>query len=97
MDLKFNKSAEESKIQKYFTFAMDSIKNNLLQGKRVTNLSLPIEIASEVRKLIDEELKEQSFNWLVAYKGINQLGKEVNFISHTIGDEKHFRLNYFGD
>jgi hypothetical protein len=97
MDLKFNKSAEESKIEKYFTFAMDEIESNLLQGKRVTNLSFPIEIASEVRKLIDERLKDKSFNWLVAYKGINQLGKEVNFISNTIGDEKHFRLNYFGD
>jgi hypothetical protein len=97
MDLKFNKSAEDLMIQHHYKLAMDSIKNNLLQGKRVTNLSLPIEIASEVRKLIDEELKEQSFNWLVAYKGINQLGKEVNFISQTIGDEKHFRLNYFGD
>jgi hypothetical protein len=97
MDLKFNKSAEDLMIQHHYKLAMDSIKNNLLQGKRVTNISLPIEIASEVRKLIDEELKEQSFNWLVAYKGINQLGKEVNFISKTIGDEKHFRLNYFGD
>ena len=97
MDLKFNKTAEERKIQKYFTFAMDEIKNNLVQGKRITNISFPIEIAGEIRKLIDEELKEQSFNWLVAYKGINQYGKEVNFISQTIGDEKHFRLNYFGD
>jgi hypothetical protein len=97
MDLKFNKSAEEAMIQHHYKIAMDEIKNNLAQGKRITELAFPIEIAGEVRKLIDEELKEHSFNWLVAYKGTNQLGKEVNFISQTIDDKKHFRLNYFGD
>ena len=97
MDLKFNKSAENAMIQHHYKLAMDEIKNNLLQGKRITELVFPIEIAGEVRKLIDEELKEHSFNWLIAYKGTNQYGKEVNFISKTIGDEKHFRLNYFGE
>ena len=97
MDLKFNKSAEEAMIQHHYKIAMDTIKNNLMQGKRITELAFPLEIAGQVRKLIDEELKEHSFNWLIAYKGTNQYGKEVNFISKTIGDEKHFRLNYFGD
>lgn len=97
MDLKFNKTAEDLMIQHHYKLAMDEIKNNLVQGKRITELAFPIEIAAEVRKLIDEEIKEHSFNWLIAYKGTNQYGKEVNFISKTIGDEKHFRLNYFGD
>jgi len=97
MDLKFNKTAEEAMIQHHYKIAMDEIKNNLAQGKRITELAFPIEIAGQVRKLIDEELKEHSFNWLIAYKGTNQYGKEVNFISQTIDDKKHFRLNYFGD
>ncbi len=97
MDLKFNKEAENIKIQKQFKIAMNDIKRNIEKGNRITNLSFPIEIASEIRKLIDEEIKDQSFNWLIIYKGTNQYGNEVNFISQTIGDEKHFRLNYFGD
>jgi hypothetical protein len=97
MDLKFNKTAEEAMIQHHYKIAMDEIKNNLAQGKRITELAFPIEIAGQIRKLIDEELKEHSFNWLTMYKGHNQYGKEVNFISQTIDDKKHFRLNYFGD
>lgn len=97
MDYTFNKSAEEAMIQHHFKLAMDDIKNNLMQGKRITELAFPIEVAGKVRRLIDEELKDKKFNWLVSYKGANQYGKEVEFISKTIGDEKHFRLNYFGD
>lgn len=97
MDYTFNKSAEEAMIQHHFKLAMDDIKNNLMQGKRITELAFPVEIASEVRKLIDNELKDKKFNWLIMYKGVNQFGKEANFISKTIGNEKHFRLNYFGD
>jgi hypothetical protein len=97
MDLKFNKSAEDAMIQHHFKISMDEIKNNLVQGKRITELAFPIEIAAEVRKLIDEEIKDLQFNWLIMYKSENQYGKVVNFISKTIGDEKHFRLNYFGD
>ena len=97
MDYNFNKSAEEAMIHHHFKLAMDEIKNNLMQGKRITELAFPIEIAGKVRDLIDEELKEKQFNWLTAYKGLNQYGKKVDFISKTIGNEKHFRLNYFGD
>jgi hypothetical protein len=97
MDLKFNKSAEDLMIQHHFKIAMDSIKNNLVQGKRITELAFPIEIASEVRRLIDEELKAYSFNWMIMRKGENQNGKVVDFISQTIGNERHYKLNYFGD
>jgi hypothetical protein len=97
MDLKFNKSAEDAMIQHHYKIAMDEIKNNLVQGKRITELAFPIEIASDIRKLIDEELKEHSFNWLIMYKGENQYGKVVNFVSQTIGNERHYKLNYFGD
>jgi hypothetical protein len=97
MDYKFNKSAEQTMIDNHFKNAMELIKNNLSQGKRITELSFPIEIASEIRRLIDEELKEHSFNWLVMRKGENQHGKVVDFISQTIGNERHYKLNYFGD
>lgn len=97
MDYTFNKSAEDAMIQHHYKLAMDDIKNNLMQGKRITELAFPIEIASEVRKLIDEELKDKKFNWLIMYKGTNDYGKVSNFISQTINNEKHFRLNYFGD
>jgi hypothetical protein len=97
MDLKFNKSAEDAMIQHHFKIAMDEIKNNLVQGKRITELAFPIEIASDVKSLIDEEIKELQFDWLIMYKGENQYGKVVNFISKTIGNEKHYKLNYFGD
>jgi len=97
MDLKFNKSAEQTMIQHHFKIAMDEIKNNLMQGKRITELCFPIEIATDIKILIDEELKEHSFDWLIMYKGENQYGKVVNFLSKTIGNEKHYKLNYFGD
>lgn len=97
MDYTFNKSAENAMIQHHFKLAMDDIKNNLMQGKRITELAFPVEIASEVRRLIDEELKDGKFNWLIMHKGTNEHGKVVNFISQTYNGEKHFRLNYFGD
>jgi len=97
MDYTFNKSAENAMIQHHFKLAMDEIKNNLMQGKRITELSFPIEIATEVRRFIDEELKDKNFNWLTMHKGTNEHGKVVNFISQTMNGEKHFRLNYFGD
>jgi hypothetical protein len=97
MDYTFNKSAENAMIQHHFKLAMDDIKNNLMQGKRITELAFPIEIASDVRRLIDEELKDKKFNWLIMYKGTNEYGKVSNFISQTYNGEKHFKLNYFGD
>lgn len=97
MNYTFNKSAEDAMIQHHFKLAMDDIKNNLMQGKRITELAFPIEIASDVRRLIDEELKDKKFNWLVMYKGTNEHGNVSNFISQTYNGEKHFRLNYFGD
>ena len=97
MDLKFNKSAENAMIQHHYKLAMDEIKTNLMQGKRITELSFPIEISSDVRALIDQDLKDKNFNWLTMYKGTNEYGKVVNFISQTMNGEKHFRLNYFGD
>jgi hypothetical protein len=96
MDYTFNKSAENAMIQHHFKLAMDEVKNNLMQGKRITELSFPVEIATEVRRLIDEELKDKNFNWLVMHKGTNEYGKVVNFISQTMNGEKHFKLNYFG-
>jgi len=97
MDLKFNKSAEELKIQNHFKVAMFKIKENLEKGNRITELCFPLEIASDVKSLIDEEIKELQFDWLIMYKGENQYGKVVNFVSKTIGNEKHYKLNYFGD
>jgi hypothetical protein len=97
MDLKFNKSAEELKIQNHFKVAMFKIKENLEKGNRIIEFAFPIEIASEVRRLIDEELKAYSFNWMIMRKGENQNGKVVDFISQTIGNERHYKLNYFGD
>ena len=97
MDLKFNKSAEQTMIDIHFKNAMELIKNNLSEGKRITELSFPLEIASDVRNLIDEQVKEQSFEWLIMYKGENQYGKVVNFVSKTIGNERYYKLNYFGD
>ena len=97
MNYTFNKSAENAMIQHHFKLAMDDIKNNLMQGKRITELAFPIEIASDVRRLIDEELKDKKFNWLIMYKGTNEYGKVSNFISQTYNGEKHFKLNYFGD
>ncbi len=97
MNYTFNKSAEDAMVQHHFKLAIDDIKNNLMQGKRITELAFPIEIASDVRRLIDEELKDKKFNWLTMYKGTNEYGKVSNFISQTYNGEKHFKLNYFGD
>lgn len=97
MDYTFNKTAEEKMIDVCVTQSLEQIKTNLQRGRRIIDLAFPIEIAGKVRRKIDEELKGNQFNWLVAYRGTNQFGKEVDFISKTIGNEKHFRLNYFGD
>lgn len=97
MDYTFNKSAEEEMINVYLKQSLEQIKISLQRGRRIIDLAFPIEIAGKVRRKIDEELEGKQFNWLVAYRGINQYGKEVDFISKTIGNEKHFRLNYFGE
>ena len=98
MELTFNSNKVQERIKEVFESVMKQIQTNMSNGIRETEIYLPKEISSDVRDLIDEQIKGKDFNWMVVGRGYNQYtGKPVSYISETIGNERYYKLKYYGN
>ena len=95
MELTFNSNKVQERIKEVFESVMKQIQTNMSNGIRETEIYLPKEISSDVRDLIDEQIKGKDFNWMVVGRGYNQYtGKPVSYISEIIGNERYYKLKY---
>lgn len=98
MELTFNSNKVQERIKEVFESVMKQIQTNMSNGIRETEIYLPKEISSDVRDLIDEQIKGKDFNWMVVGRGYNQYtGKPVSYISEIIGNERYYKLKYYGN
>lgn len=98
MELKFNNTKQTERIEQVFNSIMKTIQNNLSNGRRITEIYIDKEISGDVKDKIVEAIKDKDFEWLIVNRGVNQYtGKPVSYISMTIGDEKYYKLKYWGE
>lgn len=98
MELKFNNQIQTERVEQVFNRIMKSIQSNLSNGKRITEIYIDKEIAGEVKDKIVEAIKGMNFEWLIVNRGVNEYtGKPVSYISMSVGNEKYYKLKYYGD
>lgn len=99
MNLEFNSDAKTKRTQEAFKNALTEIGNNLKKGNKVTHLYIDLEVASDVRRMLDAEFERQgkadNFDWATVRTGSNfRTGRTEYFSGETIGDQKHYKLCY---
>lgn len=98
MKLELNTEVKDRRISNAHDSIMNEISNNLESGRTTTEIYIDKDIASAVRSLILESIKEsgkqENFTWATLRTERNHLGhgRMMYFISETVGDQKHFRL-----
>ena len=99
MELTFNSKAKDGRVEEAYDQAMVEIKSNMDAGIRVTELYMDKDISAEVRKRIDKEIVEgKQFVWCTVRRDTNQYtGRPQSFTGATVGDQKYYKLKYFGD
>ena len=97
MEFKFNNDAREKRIQDLVSLNLAKIQYNLSKGLKDTELYIDKEVASEVKELIEKELPSD-FGFCIVNRGVNQYtSKPVSYISMTIGDDKYYKVRYYGN
>lgn len=98
MEFKLNTSARETTINKLAEEQIQVIKKNLDNGERITEMYIPKEFASDVKSKLDELLKDQNFNWEIVKREPNQYtGRMQYFTGMVVGNDKYYKLKYYGD
>jgi hypothetical protein len=97
MDFKLNTSARETTINNLVEEQVNAIQSNLARGERTTEMYIDKEFASEVRRKLEEILKDKPFSFQTVRRSPNQYtGKMQSFTSELIGNERYYKLYYHG-
>lgn len=99
MELTFNANAKSQRIDSAYNDAVEKIKANMAAGVRDTELYIDKDIASDVRERLDENIVTgKQFTWATVRRGVNQFtGRAESFTSDTFGNERYYKLRYFGN
>jgi len=98
MELTFNSTKREEWISQVFESTMKQIQDNMSNGVRITEIYLPREISTEVKDKIDGVIDGKGFGWMTVRRDTNPYtGKPQSFSGMVIGDEKYYKLQYYGN
>jgi hypothetical protein len=98
MEFKLNKSAREETINKLFEETIKVIQNNLSKGERTTELYIDKEFSSEVKEKLEQALADKQFTFQTVRRSPNQYtGQMQSFSSELRGNERYYKLYYFGE
>ncbi len=97
MDLVLNTTAKKTAIEEAFTLAMNKLKLNLECGKTETELYIDKNIASDVRDLIEIEIRNKPITFCTVRTGTNPYtGRVEHFTGMVVGDDRYYKLRYHG-
>lgn len=90
-----NVDAQEKLINETATNAIKEVTRNAENGIGTTDLYFPKSISHAVRDRLEEMLKVSNtrFSWCVVARGCNEYtGKPQSYISESMGEERHYKL-----
>ena len=98
MEFKLNTSARETTINNLFEQQIKLIQSNLAKGERITELYIDKEFASEVREKLEKAFEGSSLSFQNVRRSLNEYtGKVQSFSSELRGDERYYKVSYYGE
>lgn len=97
MELSFNSTAREEKVNQATFACLKKLQSNLSNGIRITEFYIDNDIAREVRDKMEKELEGKPFEWCIVHRDTNPYtGKIQHFTGMRIGNERYYKLSYYG-
>lgn len=91
MKIEVDESARASRIDAAVKECLDKIKANAAQGNRTTELYVLLDIASDVRQRLEDEVDDITF-LVVRHAPNPYTGRMDHFSSRTEGDHKYYKV-----
>ncbi len=97
MELVFNSTAKEKRVQSEFHDCMTQLQNNLKDGQKATELYISKDIYLDVKKLIEKEIEGKNISFVIVGHTVNQFTyRRESLLSEVVGDQRFCKLVYHG-